>query len=889
MATQQQIDDLAALYAGYFNRAADPAGLQFWIDQIDGGREFSTIAADFAASPEAEALYPYLTTPGVSSPRVFITSIYENLFNRAPDAAGLAFWSGVLADGTVSVGDFIAAIINGAVDDPAEGTFDKTTLDNKIDVSLHYADAASNTPGFTYDAAAAAAAVAVLDGVTYDPATVVEGRLEVDAFLNHETLTLTAGVDVLVAAAANAVFDAHLAIANEGFSAVQTLQGQDVLTGGNGFNVLNADLNGTGTSYNPTISNIQQYNLTAYLNGESNLAYLDLDRATGYEQLWDRNSRANLTLDTVHEVAVLGMDNVRNGSTYQVNYDSVAVDTQVVVVNHSGVDGNGTVTLHINGVDGNITNLELNVSDGVDLELDGDAADIENLVIAGSGTLNLYDNEDFANLETLNTLGYDGDVILDVEGGDNLVSVLTGVGNDWIAVSQGSVNGGLAVDLGEGENTLAVNNYSDTYSDDDGVNALDFTGGVQNVQTLELRNSIYLHNDATLNLDGFDAALTTVQFDGSIDGDGYTFAFANAPEVLPVTVWGDVRNVYLDTGNIVDLTMNVEGYYLDLDGVTGADLTTLTFNQGQEYNDGGQIWLDIDGAADVSSLETLTVLGAGNVDVDIDAAHVDDDMNALATVSVTAADDATLNMYGYGSEGGSEGFTALQTVEVHAQNGDAWAFLSDVSGAFTLDVTAGSDATVHLIDTGATSATVAAAMDGEADVYVGGMVGNTDLASLTVSGDAGYVTLEADLHDFTTLDVSGVATYLEVNTSGATFNVAAGGFIDYQIGATSDGNNLVTDVYFDGNAAREVYNFTGNDIGNVEITNFSWGADPAVGDRLDLSSFAASSGQLVFTNAGTDLVITDLASGLDHFTGSITIVGGADHGAELATFNIIYG
>ncbi|MFG6589453.1 DUF4214 domain-containing protein, partial [Sulfitobacter sp. MOLA879] len=89
MATSTQINAITALYVGYFDRAPDPAGLQFWIDQIDNGREFNTIAADFAASPEAVALYPYLTTPDVSSPAAFITNIYANLFGRAPEAEGL--------------------------------------------------------------------------------------------------------------------------------------------------------------------------------------------------------------------------------------------------------------------------------------------------------------------------------------------------------------------------------------------------------------------------------------------------------------------------------------------------------------------------------------------------------------------------------------------------------------------------------------------------------------------------------------------------------------------------------------------------------------------------------------------------------------------------------
>jgi len=161
MATSAQIDALAALYAGYFNRAPDPAGLQFWIDQIDGGREFNTIAADFATSSEATALYPYLTAPDVASPSTFITSIYQNLFNRTPDQAGLDFWTDVLAQGSVSVADMIEAIINGAVDAPnaTPPTFDAATLQNKIEVGRDFAEDAANTTGFVFNAAAKSAAI----------------------------------------------------------------------------------------------------------------------------------------------------------------------------------------------------------------------------------------------------------------------------------------------------------------------------------------------------------------------------------------------------------------------------------------------------------------------------------------------------------------------------------------------------------------------------------------------------------------------------------------------------------------------------------------------------------------------------------------------------------
>ena len=111
-------DFLVSLYVGYFNRAPDPAGLQFWIDQVEAGRDTNTIAADFAASPEAKSLYPFLTTPDVSSPTSFITSVYANLFNRAPDEAGLEFWEAQLSSGAVSAADAIDAIIKGATTAP---------------------------------------------------------------------------------------------------------------------------------------------------------------------------------------------------------------------------------------------------------------------------------------------------------------------------------------------------------------------------------------------------------------------------------------------------------------------------------------------------------------------------------------------------------------------------------------------------------------------------------------------------------------------------------------------------------------------------------------------------------------------------------------------------
>lgn len=236
-----------------------------------------------------------------------------------------------------------------------------------------------------------------------------------------------------------------------------------------------------------------------------------------------------------------------------------------------------------------------------------------------------------------------------------------------------------------------------------------------------------------------------------------------------------------------------------------------------------------------------------------------------------------------------EGFEAVETITVNAQDGDATVNLTDVYGAFTLDVTAADNADVELFNTNATSVTVTAGTDlgDTATVTVAGdTVGNAALVNLTVSGDEASVTLSDNLSSFTTLDVSGVVTNLVADTSGAEFVVGAGQFIEYLIGATSDGDDLTVDVDFTGNLdAREVYNFVGGDIGNVVITDFTAGADPVVGDRLDLSGFANGAGQLVFTEAGGNVEITDLAGGVGDFEGTITIVGATT--ADLA-FNILY-
>src|ERR1700684_2351080 len=92
------------------NRAPDPAGLQFWLNALADGETLTQVANQFANSFESLALYPYLSLSNVVNAGTFVTQVYNNILNCAPDAPGLAFWTNQLTSGSVTPGSFIVTV-----------------------------------------------------------------------------------------------------------------------------------------------------------------------------------------------------------------------------------------------------------------------------------------------------------------------------------------------------------------------------------------------------------------------------------------------------------------------------------------------------------------------------------------------------------------------------------------------------------------------------------------------------------------------------------------------------------------------------------------------------------------------------------------------------------
>lgn len=176
------------IYVAYFGRPADPGGLDFFASGFKSAGAHTDLVGTanlynsndmvralvevFSGSAESQALYA-----GDNS--VFIDAIYSNLFNRAPDAEGKAFWVNALNTNAMTRGN--AAIFIMA---SAQGS-DATLIARKVQAaSLFTTSTDTAAEKAAYSGLAANAVVrTMLSGVTLatDPNTL---QATVDATLS---------------------------------------------------------------------------------------------------------------------------------------------------------------------------------------------------------------------------------------------------------------------------------------------------------------------------------------------------------------------------------------------------------------------------------------------------------------------------------------------------------------------------------------------------------------------------------------------------------------------------------------------------------------------------------------------------------------------------------
>jgi hypothetical protein len=176
-------DVTEAVYIGYFGRAGDPTGESYWLEALNSGTfTQNDMAASFAVQPEATGLYAFLANPSnatLAQIDTFIDSVFQNVFNRAVDANGLAYWQSQLQaslGNPQAVSAFIVNVISGA-----QGA-DATTISNKVTVA-DYLTQTLITADVGFTSSADALAHTAIASVTSDSSTVLAAESTINSWL----------------------------------------------------------------------------------------------------------------------------------------------------------------------------------------------------------------------------------------------------------------------------------------------------------------------------------------------------------------------------------------------------------------------------------------------------------------------------------------------------------------------------------------------------------------------------------------------------------------------------------------------------------------------------------------------------------------------------------
>jgi len=169
-ADQGTATQVAELYAALLDRAPDAAGLAWWTEQLNNGVPMTNIVAGMLGSAEGTALYG-----SAASSQAFLASFYQTVLGRAPDADGLAFWTSALdasGDTATARADIVQQMLEALTSGVAKSD-DQKTLANKAEAGKYFAVSASGSD--------LTLAKTVIDKITADAGSVDGAKQLIDA------------------------------------------------------------------------------------------------------------------------------------------------------------------------------------------------------------------------------------------------------------------------------------------------------------------------------------------------------------------------------------------------------------------------------------------------------------------------------------------------------------------------------------------------------------------------------------------------------------------------------------------------------------------------------------------------------------------------------------
>jgi len=750
---------LQKAYLAYFGRPVDPTG------EVDfATTSEAAVANAFAASAESQALY------GSSFSYSQINAIYQALFNRDAEPAGLAYWYAKVADGTYTAAGAAIAILNGAQNE------DATAIENKLAASAAFSaalDTTSELVGYSGDAAAASAR-SFLSTVTSTPASAAAVEAAVAAAVAARTdvagqsFTLTTSVAEITGGAGDDTFTASTVPGSI------TLNAGDILNGGDGTDALALIAGGTSDG-------------VVFLNSIENVD-VRLVSSQSLDALgWVGVSKVEIA-DTSISDKTLTLSNASQSTTFKISDDANLTvtyldgtgsgDVALLATNGAGVSGSAATFTITDTETVSLTNSGVSYVAVVDT-----ASTVKTINVAGNGTLTLNTDESVTGISFAN---FSGTTALTLSGTSD-VTVTGGAGNDTINML-GSFNGSDVINGGDGTDTLTASVY--------GVLTMN---NVAQVETATFKAS---GNSLVANLSG--ASFTTVNLNEQSSTTDVTLNNIANGVTINLADSGNASDLTLDYASGASAVINLKSNGAEsYSSMTVTDAASVSINQSafsgtQTFNSGS---FDADAA-------TLSItVSSGDV--------VFDRLIASGATTLTLTSDAsgsvTLTDVSAGTVAGVV-LSALGSGAAIATDGVVLA-----SGTQSITITTSGDASVNLND--ATVSQSSGAMAVTINVGDSGDVGNTNALDLTMSaGTASTITVDATIGASGTLALGnlGVAnlTGSTVTLSGLTIGASGVATVTTMSADTIGAFNISVAA----GASATIAGITGDNIGAITLT-----------------------------------------------------------------------
>ncbi|MBF0680375.1 MAG: DUF4214 domain-containing protein [Devosia sp.] len=451
---------IQGVYVALFGRPADPAGLAYFNGVTNNGADLAAIA-NLAGQAEYTTRFENMNNAQI------VNSIYRSLFNRDAEAAGLNFFVEALNNGTLSINNIAIAILDGAQGDDkaivenklkAADAFTKA-IDTPVEIAS-YSGAAAVTAGQDILAGVTKDAATIPSAADINAA--IE-KLVTDSDKGNEIVLATGASVVSNDATTLANADKVTTDKNDTITAAAgDWTAADKIDGGYGTDTLEATVAADVTVAEDFVKSIEKFNITA-----TGVAVVNLKEAVGVTHVTNAGSSADLTLEglalsTVTTVkggtagvATFGFEGVDGTADAKTIFADAATAT--------GLNVAGIEALTISSTGGSTLGA-LTAADATSITLTGsDALSLTVVAAKATSVTNTSTGKVTIDLDAAAKLtSYTGSAAVDVVSVDTNgltanVAINTGAGNDTINADLATAHSAFSLTLTGGEGSDLFN------------------------------------------------------------------------------------------------------------------------------------------------------------------------------------------------------------------------------------------------------------------------------------------------------------------------------------------------------------------------------------------------------------------------------------------------